>query len=246
MDDTGTRPPLSLRQRASWLAHLWKATTQQHHRDMRPLFARHLPADGVAFDVGAHAGQYARLMARMASRGRVYAFEPGSYPRSILERANRWRGFRNIEVVPRGLSDAPTSLDLVTPIKQSRKVGFGLAHMGDETRFDQVWRETVPVTTADAFVAEEGIDRLDLVKVDVEGWEARFIAGAADTLARLRPVLFLEIVAEHLANAGASPEDIFGPLAALGYTATRYAGTAPPSAAAAYDGPADYLFVPAQ
>ncbi len=65
---------LSLRARASWCAHLWKAATQQHHRALRPLFERYVPRDAVVCDVGAHAGQFAKLLSRLAPAGRIYAF----------------------------------------------------------------------------------------------------------------------------------------------------------------------------
>lgn len=64
---------LTLRQRASWLARLYKACAQQHHEALRPILAPHVPAVGVVVDIGAHAGQFAKLFARLAPRGRVYA-----------------------------------------------------------------------------------------------------------------------------------------------------------------------------
>jgi len=57
---------LTPRQRASWLAHLFKAATQRHHTDLRPLFAPHVPEDAVVIDIGAHAGQFSKLFATMA------------------------------------------------------------------------------------------------------------------------------------------------------------------------------------
>jgi len=75
------------RQRASWLAHVFKAATQQHHRELRALFAPHIPTDGVIVDVGAHAGQFSKLFAAMAPRGHVFAFEPSAYARSVMEPA---------------------------------------------------------------------------------------------------------------------------------------------------------------
>ncbi len=50
----------------------------------------------------------------------------------------------------------------------------------------------VKATTLDAFVMERAIDRLDLIKVDVEGFEMAVIDGAPESLARFRPDLFIE------------------------------------------------------
>jgi len=54
---------LTLRQRASWTAHLFKAVTQQHHLDLQGLFKPFVPEDAVVLDVGAHAGQFSKLFA---------------------------------------------------------------------------------------------------------------------------------------------------------------------------------------
>jgi len=78
--------PLDARQRASWLAHLWKACARQHHTGLGQSSRPH-PADAVGHrSSAAHAGQFSKLFARMAPRGRVYAFEPSAYARSVLTR----------------------------------------------------------------------------------------------------------------------------------------------------------------
>ena len=58
---------LTLRQRASWSAHLFKAITQQHHRALTTLFAPYVPADAIVLDIGAHAGQFSKLFARVTT-----------------------------------------------------------------------------------------------------------------------------------------------------------------------------------
>ena len=48
--------------------------------------------------------------------------------------------------------------------------------------------ENVPVTTLDALAAELGLDRMDCIKIDVEGAEERVIAGARESLSRWHPL----------------------------------------------------------
>ena len=89
--------PYRWRLSGSFLAHLYKATTQQHHRALAATIMRLVPPASVVFDVGAHAGQYTKLFANAAAEGRVYAVEPGSYARSIrvAARPRQCRGFAN-------------------------------------------------------------------------------------------------------------------------------------------------------
>jgi FkbM family methyltransferase len=222
---------LTARQRASWLAHLFKAATQQHHRELIPLFAPHIPAEAVVFDVGAHAGQFAKLFARLARRGRVYAFEPSAYARSILVPALTFNRLANVTVVPLALAEAAGEAALHTPLKASSAWGFGLAHLGaaGEPGVDQ----SVRLTTLDAFAAAEHLTRLDFIKADIEGWEMRALVGGEASLRRFRPALFLEVDDRFLARAGDTPQALFAWLAGIGYSAS------PPS----WTGPGDYLFV---
>jgi FkbM family methyltransferase len=207
--------------RMGWLAHVLKAATQQHHTEFRAAFRPHVPDDAVVLDVGAHAGQFSKLFAAMAPRGRVFAFEPSGYARSVLEPALRWNRVRNVEIVPTGLSDAAGTSVLHTPIKKRGQLGFGLAHLGEDTGARETQEQTIHLTTLDAFVAERGLNRLDFIKADVEGWELHMLKGAGQTLARFRPALFLEVVGSSLERAGASPGEVFALLEPIGYRATK-------------------------
>lgn len=236
-------PKLTLYQRGVFAAHLWKAATKQPHRHLLPVLEPYIPADGVVLDVGAHAGQYTRLFKQLAPRGQVYAFEPAAYARALLRRVVRLRRLQGVEIIAAGLSDAPGALSLTTPIKPKGDVGYGLAHLGAETRFAEVWQETVPLTTIDTFAAERKLERLDYIKADIEGWEMRMLAGARETLARLRPAIQIELIADFLARAGDTARDVFDLLLPLGYRALALGHVGHPAPCAQFEGPNDYLFV---
>jgi FkbM family methyltransferase len=231
--------PLTLRQRASWLAHLFKASTQQHHEELRPLLASHIPVDAVVVDIGAHAGQFTKLFARMAPKGHVYAFEPSAYARSILGPAVRFNRLRNVTIVPLGLSDAPAKSVLHTPLKRRASLGFGIAHLGATAAGQRAMDQTVCLMTLDDFVEERRVERLDFVKADIEGWELRALEGGSATLRRFRPALLLEVDARFLARAGDTPQALFAWLGELGYAGVTVPGLAP---APSFAGVGDYLF----
>src|SRR5579883_327993 len=214
------RQPYQWRLSGSFAAHLFKATARQHHRDLYPLFTRFIPPTGVVFDIGAHAGQYTKLFARAAPRGRVYAFEPGSYARMLLRAAVAIRRLANVSVVPLALGAAAGIEVLNVPLKPGGSLGFGLSHLGGpQSRWTAVAQELVAVTTLDAASEALRLDRLDFVKADIEGWEVALLRGGEATLRRFRPVLVLEMLSQHLARAGDSVEDAFARLTRLGYVA---------------------------
>lgn len=231
----------SLRERLEWIAHVWKAATQQHHRDLLPRLRPLLPTDGVGVDIGAHAGQFTKLFARLARNGRVIAVEPSPYARSILRRVVRLHRLRNVTLVAGGLSDRPGELVLATPIKRSGGIGFGLASFAPSDRQGGMREDRVAVETLDGLVERLDLSRLDLIKCDVEGWEGHVLRGGKATLARFRPALLLEIVASSLARAGDTPDTIWSLLAPLGYAAERLPDGAPVEG---FAGDADYLFRP--
>jgi FkbM family methyltransferase len=212
--------PYRWRLSGGFVAHLIKATTQHHHRGLAPTIAQLVPPEAVVFDVGAHAGQYAKLFARAASAGRVYAFEPGSYARAILRVVVGLHRLRNVAVLPLALGAECGVATLSVPVKRSGSYGFGLSHLGaPQDRWPVVAQELVGLTTIDTVATALALDRLDLIKADIEGWELSLLRGAENTLRRFRPRLLIELSETHLARAGETLDRAFAFLAGLGYAA---------------------------
>jgi FkbM family methyltransferase len=202
---------------AGFFAHLFKAIFKQHHRELLPMLRPVVPEDAIVFDVGAHAGQFAKLFARLAPKGFVFAFEPGSYARAILRAAIRLNRIRNVAILPLGLGSHSGVAVLSVPVKSSGSYGFGLSHMGRVDGTRPVETEIVGLATIDAVVEALALDRLDFIKADIEGFELRLVEGARTTLARLKPALFLEMNSAHLARAGDTLETAWQTLTELGY-----------------------------
>ncbi|MCH7485608.1 MAG: FkbM family methyltransferase [Proteobacteria bacterium] len=209
---------LGWRAQATYIAHAFKAVAKQHHRDMAPVLRRFIREDSVVLDIGGHAGQFAKLFARIARRGRVYTFEPSAYALSILRMGVRASGLGNITVVPEGLGDAPGTHTLTTPLKERGSRRYGLAHLGVGGNSGRAAAtQEVRLTTIDAFAAKEGMERLDFIKADVEGWELRMLMGGAETIGRHRPTLMIELDATHLPRAGDTLEGAWDTLLSWGY-----------------------------
>jgi hypothetical protein len=79
----------------------------------------------------------------------------------------------------------------------------------------------VPVVTVDDTVAELGLDRVDFIKIDVEGGELGVLQGAEGTLLRDQPLLLFEVNVFCLWRYGRTlPQDLFS------WVRERYAHTA--------------------
>jgi hypothetical protein len=77
--------------------------------------------------------------------------------------------------------------------------------------------DEITLTTLDAFVAEQGIERLDALKLDVEGAECRVLAGGRESLRRFRPVMLVELNPSCLERAGSGEQELLAALSGLDY-----------------------------
>lgn len=208
---------LTLRAKLTYLAHLLKGVVNQHHVWMKFLLRRFIYSDSIILDIGGHSGQYAKLFARLAPQGKVYSFEPGCYPRSILKHSVRLNRLHNVVIIGKGLGAEPGVLSLVTPLKDNGVFRFGLAHIGTKENCTLTEIEEVPVTSIDKFAVEFKLKNLDFIKIDVEGWEAQILKGGSKTIRRYCPTMLVELVASQLSRTGDDLEEIWAMLLSWGY-----------------------------
>lgn len=155
----------------------------------RPLRDDVRPGD-VVVDVGAHMGVHALTAARRLREqgdGQVYAFEPSASSASRLERAAQQNGL-DVSVIRCALGTVPGS------VKLRRSTGYDATDAGVLSQYGDRHGEQVPVNVFDAWAAEVGLARLDIVKIDVEGAEPLVLAGMRGSLDRLQPrVVVIEL-----------------------------------------------------
>ncbi len=180
----------------------------------------------VCLDVGAEFGLYTHVLADLVGpAGAVHAFEPQSGARRWLALGVRAAGAPWIHVHREALGATTGTATLSVPRRRGRPVHgrafvtVGARDEGPNVEFADRRHETITMTTVDAIVDELGLARVDLVKVDVEGAEAALLDGAAETLARHRPHLLLEIEDRHTAKFGVDGAGIVDRLGALRYRA---------------------------
>ena len=75
----------------------------------------------------------------------------------------------------------------------------------------------VPARPLDSILKESGVNRVDVIKIDVEGAELLVLKGAQETLARYHPTLLIEIVDRQLRQMGTSAAEVTQFLTARGY-----------------------------
>jgi FkbM family methyltransferase len=159
-------------------------------------------------DVGANIGFFTRRFATWVSGGgKVIAVEPEAVNYTRLQHA----------IAAAGLTDVVETIQAAV----AERTGEGIleinpGHPGDH----RLGTRGVPVamTTIDDLLAARGWPEVSLIKIDVQGAEARVLAGARQTLERSRPALFLEVDDQNLRRYGSSAGELLTSATAQGYT----------------------------
>jgi FkbM family methyltransferase len=174
------------------------------------------PGD-VILDVGANFGWYSALFATWTGpAGRVHAFEPmPAFREMLVDTLALNRLSDRVNVNPFGLGDSDGQFTLYT------FPGLTIGHASATTlgRTDAT-PHTCSIRRLDDVLLEKRIDRVDIVKIDVEGHEPSVIAGATNLLSRGdAPVVHFEINRNCIRDRGIDPNQIFDSLRKMGYTA---------------------------
>lgn len=142
------------------------------------------------FDVGANAGQFAAGALRELADARIYSFEP--HP-ATFNRLNAALSSSRLHKYQLALGDRTGHVDFY--VYGDVGEGSHLNSLVENARFPTKFgytpdKITVPGTKLDSFCEEQKIDKIDLLKIDVEGGELAVLRGAADML-RQRRVRFI-------------------------------------------------------
>ncbi len=138
-----------------------------------------VPGPLVVFDVGANRGEYASELARrLGPRASIFCFEPSKATYDELR--ERVAGLANVRTFNLGMSDKVETLTLYTTDASNALSSI----YGDNPLTAFASREEVTLGTLATFCADEGIDRIDFLKLDIEGHEHKALVGARPLLER--------------------------------------------------------------
>jgi FkbM family methyltransferase len=179
--------------------------------EMRFLNALPFGSIDIAVDVGAALGSYAWILSRKSTE--VFAFEPGSQHGRYLARLVSGS---NITLVRAAVGAASGRVPIYTPgSDENARHSATLSVNNPVIRLPGTTSESVELVSLDGFFTGKiGPGRaIDLIKVDIEGYELEAFKGARGLIERYRPLLICEIEKRHNAECGV----IFDLLRSIGY-----------------------------
>ncbi len=172
----------------------------------------------IAFDIGANLGQYTVLAAhRVGQQGQVHSFEPCERMFHELEFNVGLNGLSHICTLNRVAVSNTVGVATLSRYEEGAEVYGSLgAHKRSEA--EVVGHEDVQIITLDDYIEEKAIDRVDLIKMDIEGAELLALKGAQNLLSRDdAPTILLEMADINTEGFGYKAVEIWDFLTGIGY-----------------------------
>jgi FkbM family methyltransferase len=182
-------------------------------------YRRLIPPAAVVLDIGANVGAHTLHMARaVGATGRVYAFEPTVYAFHKLK--------RNLALNPDIASRVTAEQIMLTDrpdveIKAEVYSSWPLSS-DDQLHAKHLGRpESITGSRAerlDDYLIKTGIQRLDFIKLDVDGFECHVLGGSLATLQKFRPIILMELSPYVLTERGRSSTELLSIMKQSGYS----------------------------
>jgi FkbM family methyltransferase len=187
--------------------------------------ASELRASDILLDVGSNVGVYSiQSLEIVGTSGNVHAFEIDPRPLRCLELSKKRFHYDNLHIHSTAVGSAIGKVQL----NQDHECGNSQVSLVDGGT-------QVPMVSLDTWMASNGVDRVNVIKIDVEGFELEVLKGAQEILARNKPSLIIEADDRLLSRTGASVEMLTGYLSSFGYTCTVVNDTWSPTLVARYE-----------
>ena len=166
----------------------------------------------IMFDIGVNIGSHSLMASKhIGPLGRIYAFDISEEEIRKFQRNLDLNQISNVEPVLNAISDHPGKVR-ITETRDAGETSLALS--------GQTGRE-VNATTLDEFTSTRKITRLDIIKIDIEGAEVKFLNGGATTLKQLQPILMMELNHSALERFGHEVSVPVNILKGLGYRLFR-------------------------
>lgn len=144
----------------------------------------------IIVDVGANIGTMTVRFAKLASLGKIIAFEPSLQTYNRLIKHIEINNLTNIIAVNQGVGYKSGAFKLYKVVETNP----GMNRILPNNLSDEVLEfEYISVSTLEKELEKLQVKKVDLIKIDVEGYEYQVLKGAEKILDLYKPMLFIEL-----------------------------------------------------
>ena len=159
-----------------------------YERRFLEILVNHFPYGAIALDIGANIGNHSICLANSFSK--IHAFEPNPRVLARLVSNIDLNKIKNIDVHDIGLGKESA----VIPFRENNDGNLGASgFLRPKDKLDALSIcINLKISHADSYISKLNLERIDFIKVDVEGWEPELFEGMADTIQQYRPIIAFE------------------------------------------------------
>lgn len=152
----------------------------------------------VVFDVGTNIGETLLNFAKLVPNGQVHGFEPDIINYDRCCENLKMNTFTNIQLNNLGLGSEAGQYFIKTNTPSNRG-GNKIS-----TQFIENNTQIINIVTLDQYMVDKKLTKVDLIKIDVEGYELHVLKGATELIKKSKPVFFIELDDNNLKEQGHS------------------------------------------
>ena len=189
-------------------------STGTYEDEIGKLIKISLTEGDTAIDIGGNIGlQSLRMSSCVGPTGKVFAFEPLNYLQEKFKKNIALNRASNVTLFPFALSDQQNELDLTINKNQWNQGAFSLSNkdIGND-------KQRVVVKVADEMAEIQLLDKVSLIKIDVEGFEFHVLRGLKQTLQKHKPRIIFEYDSNYWADTSQKMTDCYEFLNSLNYS----------------------------
>ena len=174
----------------------------------------------IIIDVGANIGAFSLKLARKCfdknQKFNIYAFEPNKLIFNLLKNNLSLNKVisKNIFLFQMPIGDKNKEVNFINKEKNSGGSKVLKNEKNSESNINTVKMKQISL---DYFVEKNEIDHVDIIKIDVEGYEPIVLDGCINTIKKFKPLLYIEITPLWFKNIGRSSLELLNLLKSMGY-----------------------------
>lgn len=198
----------------------WQGVLEGDRGEVK-LFKSILKPDDVFIDVGANVGLFTLVAAKRLVDGQIHAFEPVKTNLTRLRANLLLNQFHNVVVNAVALSNISSNRDLFIPAvnlnRGIRNTGLASFYVSKQ-EISRSKKESVSTITLDEYVQRSDLEKVDVIKIDVEGAEMDVLEGGLESLRKFRPIILMEVNEQHLNYASRTIDELLKFWGSLDYS----------------------------